>query len=153
MERCQNYRACSTRVPKPDSEDSIVKFKNYKALLKAPFVIYADYECLTREIQDQDYNLATRAYQRHEPFSCAYYVVCSFNDSLSHFRTYCGPNPDVWMVNQFRQESLEIKTALDACSKVAMLPLTPDQSLKHLAVRCVPRRLQTTTPKCTIMTI
>lgn len=58
-EECENYRICATKITEAGIEDGIIKFRNYKVLLKCPFVTYADFECLNTEIEDRDYELET----------------------------------------------------------------------------------------------
>lgn len=136
-ERCRNYRACKTKVPEPGSPESVVKFKNFSALLKCPYVIYIDFECLTTEVSDPDIHLATRNYQKHVPYSCGYHLVCSFNSSLSHSNMYRGKNPEIWLINQLRRESLDIKSALESNRNTNMTPLSFCQRLNHkIACEC-----------------
>ena len=68
-------------------------FNNYERKLKLPFVIYADFEAFLTPIQTCQ-NEATKSYtnniQKHAVFSFGYYLKCSYNDSLSIYRTYTG---------------------------------------------------------------
>eukprot|EP01050_Picozoa_sp_SAG11_P064450 SAG11_NODE_44418_length_155_cov_105.892857_1_plen_51_part_11 len=50
----------------PKKDEAFVQFKNTQNKIKAPYVIYADFECLTRPIQKCDKNpneSSTQAYQ------------------------------------------------------------------------------------------
>lgn len=147
LQSCSNHKACATRVPEPGSKDAILKFKNFKALLRLGYVIYADFECLTTRITD-DNKRGTRAYQKHVAHSCAYNVVCSYNDALSHYNSYRGPDPASWFINQLRKESLEIKKALEVAKQnVSWLPLTLTQKLNHNAKLCCDACLESFTPE------
>ena len=70
-------------MPKRGSQ---VYFCNYNKQLPVPFVIYADFEALTRKIDscspvgDKSY---TRAYQKHEPSGFGYKVVCHYDQKYS----------------------------------------------------------------------
>ena len=70
-------------MPQPGSK---VYFWNHKKRLLVPFVIYADFEALTRKIDscspvgDKSY---TQAYQKHEPSGFGYKVVCHYDQKYS----------------------------------------------------------------------
>jgi hypothetical protein len=54
----------------PSAEDNILKFEAFDKSIRSPYVIYADFECLTMPIQKCDLspeNSYTSAYQQHEP--------------------------------------------------------------------------------------
>ena len=68
-------------MPKP--YDNIMEFKNYNHSLKAPFAIYADFECMLQKIQTcqpSDETSYTNAYQKHTPNNFACYVKFSSGD-------------------------------------------------------------------------
>ena len=73
------------RIEMP-KEGSQVYFWNHKKRLPVPFVIYADFEALTRKIDscspvgDKSY---TQAYQKHEPSGFGYKVVCHYDQKYS----------------------------------------------------------------------
>lgn len=57
--------------------DRWLSFKNVKHTQSVPFVIYADFECLTKPIDSCEPNpdvSYTEMYQKHEPISFCYYV-------------------------------------------------------------------------------
>ena len=70
-------------MPQPGSQ---VYFQNYGKRLPVPFVIYADFEALTRKIDtctppgEKSY---TQAYQKHEACSFCYKVVCNYDQKYS----------------------------------------------------------------------
>ena len=74
---------------------NVLKFQNFQKQLQVPFVIYADFETLLKPIQtsepDPDKKFTIKTCE-HEPHSFAYYIKCSFDESLSQFRNYRGPN-------------------------------------------------------------
>ena len=77
----------------PD-EGTILKFKNYHRSEWVPFMIYADTESLTKQIQscepdpEKSY---TKKYQKRELISFSYYIKC-FDDTVYKpvLRTYTG---------------------------------------------------------------
>ena len=67
-------------------EGSQVYFHNYQKRLPVPFLIYADFEAITRKIDscsprgDKSY---TQAYQKHEACGFGYKVVCHYDQKYS----------------------------------------------------------------------
>ena len=76
------------RVPK-----NILKFENYKNKLRCPYVVYADFECLLRKLENVETPTSdtfTVKKFEHVPCAFSYYIKCSFDDSRSKFVTYTG---------------------------------------------------------------
>ncbi|KAK4885978.1 hypothetical protein RN001_002249 [Aquatica leii] len=75
--------------------ENILKFENYGKKLKVPFVVYADFECILQPISFSKPNpqesFTVKSF-KHNPHSFAYFIKCSFDDSLSKFYTYRGPD-------------------------------------------------------------
>ena len=70
----------------PEESKNIVKFKNYNNKEKVPFIIYADYECFLRPVNEsQEGNSNTEVFERHELFEIGYYLKCSYDESLSGY--------------------------------------------------------------------
>ena len=98
-EHCRENESIKPNMPPPDT---FIKFKNYLHSEKAPFVIYADFECFNRRIHANtpDPNKSyTNKLTIHEPASFVYYIK-SFNESIykSKLRSYVKENeedPDV----------------------------------------------------------
>ena len=73
----------SIQMPKAGSK---ITFQNYHKQLPVPFVIYADFEAITEQIQgcqqsnDKSY---TQEYQRHTDCGYGYKVVCCYNDKYT----------------------------------------------------------------------
>ena len=65
---CQMITTCKPCMP--SAEDNILKFEAFDKSIRSPYVIYADFECLTMPIQKCELspeNSYTSAYQQHEP--------------------------------------------------------------------------------------
>ena len=58
----------------PSDKDKFVKFKNYKKMVKSPFVIYADIESILEKIQVFKGD-KSELYQNHQAASISYYIV------------------------------------------------------------------------------
>lgn len=74
---------------------NLLKFNNFHKQLKVPFVVYADFESLLKPVHTSEPN-PEKAFTikkcEHEPHSFAYFIKCSYNDNLSKFEMYRGPN-------------------------------------------------------------
>ena len=67
----------------PKIGENIVKFNNYHKHQPVPFVIYADFEVITKKVQGcrpNDKESYTDTYQKHEDCGDEYKVVCCHND-------------------------------------------------------------------------
>lgn len=88
-----------------NTPNNILKFENIQKQMIVPFVIYADFECILKPVDITDQiNLDPQdSYTiqkcEHIPYSFAYYIKCSFDDSLSKFELYRGPNCDQVFIN------------------------------------------------------
>ena len=94
-EYCYNNECMKTVMPEPGT---YLRFKNFANSEKAPFVVYADFEALIKEMDncDPDPNKSyTKKYQKHEPISFTYYIK-SFNESVyeSRIRSYTKETPE-----------------------------------------------------------
>ena len=70
-------------MPQPGSK---VFFHNYHKQLPIPFVIYADFEAITKKIDScspPQHKSYTQAYQKHEPSGFGYKVVCHYDKKYS----------------------------------------------------------------------
>ena len=94
--------------------DNILKFNNFHKQLPVPFVIYADFEAITKKVQgckqskemekEKDKRSYTEAYQTHEDCGCGYKVVCCYDDKYSKpIQTYQSENA----IYKFMEKMLE----------------------------------------------
>lgn len=73
--------------------ENILKFENIQKKMKVPFVVYADFECVLKPIQNDitnDSQSYTLKKFEHIPHSFAYYIKCSFDDKATKFHLYRG---------------------------------------------------------------
>ena len=98
-EYCSEQESIKINMPPPNT---FLSFKNFLYSEKAPFAIYADFECIVKPIDsckpdpEKSY---TKKYQKHKPVSFVYYIK-SFNESVykSRLRSYVREkeeDPDV----------------------------------------------------------
>ena len=104
----------SQAINMPKQGDNILKFNNFHKQLPSPFVIYADFEVITKKVQgceqseemkkDKDRRSYTEAYQTHEDCGYGYKVVCCYKKKCSKpIQTYRGENA----VYKFMEKMLE----------------------------------------------
>ena len=83
--------AQATNMPKQG--ENILKFNNFHKQLPVPFVIYADFEAITKKVQgceqsekmknEKNKRSYMEAYHTHEDCGCGYKVVCCYDDKYS----------------------------------------------------------------------
>ena len=94
--------------------ENILKFNNFHKQLPVPFVIYADFEAITKKVQgckqseemdkDKDRRSYMEAYQTHEDCGYGYKVICCYDDKYSKYSSiYRGENA----VYKFMEKMLE----------------------------------------------
>nr|CAI5824410.1 unnamed protein product [Callosobruchus analis] len=87
-----------------NENEKILRFKNFKNKCKAAFVIYADMEAILTSIDDAKY------YQKHIPCSVGYYFKCSYDDSLSFYKSYRGADCIGWFSQELKQFADDLET-------------------------------------------
>ena len=101
-------------ITMPKKSDNILKYKGFHRQLPVPFVIYADFEAITKKVQgckqseemenEKNKRSYTEAYQTHEDCGCGYKLVCCYDDKYSKpIQTYRGENA----VYKFMEKMLE----------------------------------------------
>ena len=108
-------------MPKPGK--NILNFKNFYKQLPVPFVIYADFEAITKKVQgcelseemenEKNKRSYTEAYQTHEDCGSAYKVVCCYDDKYSKdICIYRGENAVYRFMEQMLEEVKYCKTVI-----------------------------------------
>ena len=94
-EYCGEKDCIKINMPPPET---YLKFKNFLYSERAPFSIYADFECMVKPIDrcEPDPNLSyTNKYQKHEPVSFVYYIKSTHeNVYSSKLRSYVKENEE-----------------------------------------------------------
>lgn len=114
----------------PMSNDKL-KFDKFQKKLKVPFVVYADFEAFLNPIErcsNDPSKSYTNNVHKHEVYSFGYYIKCSFDDSLSKYETYSGPNCSQVFMNRL-YDNLKIicrKNSFQKCPS----PLSPEDKIK-----------------------
>ena len=79
----------------PKQVENILNFDNFHKHLPVPFVIYANFEAITKKVQgckqseemekDKDRRSYMEAYQTHEDCGYGYKVICCYDDKYSKY--------------------------------------------------------------------
>lgn len=79
------------------AEGSKMEFQNFNRKLKVPYVIYADFECLTEELEAKDDQNVDKTvpYQKHKPCGFCLYVVSVDEKYNCEPILYRGPDADI----------------------------------------------------------
>ncbi|XP_064214277.1 uncharacterized protein LOC135266857 isoform X1 [Tribolium castaneum] len=118
---------------------NVLEFQNYHHKMTIPFIVYADFECLLKPMStvapnpNQSFSIKTFL---HQPYSCAYYIKCSYNDQLSKFQSFRGQSSVVDFITALEIDLIEIyKKYLSIVQP--MLPLTIQEEFDYLtATEC-----------------
>ena len=81
QEYCMSHKAVKVEMPE---EGSTLAFTSFNRSMRVPFVVYADFECITTPIdtcEPNPENSYTKQYQKHKPSSFCYYIKC-FDDKV-----------------------------------------------------------------------
>ena len=111
---CQGIGQTAVRVEMPEEGKNILSFQNHHKQLKAPFVIYADFEALTTKIEGPALNPSrsnTQKTQEHEACSYCYVVVRSDGETEPPVE-YRGPNAAEHFLRAPKEEERKIRNVL-----------------------------------------
>ena len=87
---CKRLLKSPTRMEMPKQGENKMAFKNYYKQMKAPYVVYADFECVLKKIatcEPHNKNSFTIKTEKHEPCSFSHCVVRSDGQSSAHTLT------------------------------------------------------------------
>ena len=104
---CMEVEGQQIEMPTPDEK---LKFKHHFKKLRCPFVIYADFECLTEELkQPEDDEIKTYKYQEHKPCGFMLNLVNGVDNTNQEFLYRGDDAVDVFCkkINEIRDEIKE----------------------------------------------
>ena len=88
-------------LPRPNSEESHIKFREFRNTSRAPFVIYADLESILQPMNEQ--NKRTHFGQLHKVCAAAA-ILCSYIQEMNNkVMIYSGPNALEKFLNELIQ--------------------------------------------------
>ncbi len=86
-------------ILKLPEEGTKMKFKNFKNMLMRPFIVIADMESSLIPMNHKT------LLNKHEPNSCCYYFICTFDYSRNYIKTFDGENCVVNMIKELKKLS------------------------------------------------
>ena len=104
---CMEVEGQQIEMPTPDEK---LKFKHHFKKLRCPFVIYADFECLTEELKKpEDDEIKTYNYQEHKPCGFMLNLVNAVDNTNQEFLHRGDDAVDVFCkkINEIRDEIKE----------------------------------------------
>ena len=109
-------------------EGTTIKFTNIRYQLKAPFVVYADFECLLEENNTTQTKPSTKnrtqLYSKHIPCSVGFYVVPSslgiLPSALLQYETYTGKDVGEWFLKRLTQLNTQFMEILSEEKNLVM---------------------------------
>ncbi|XP_077255644.1 uncharacterized protein LOC143893804 [Temnothorax americanus] len=129
---CRKINDCAIKLPSEDNK--WLCFKNHSRKERLPFVVYADLECVLQKTQPETEH-ASYAYQHHRVCSIAYYVQCSYDETLSAYRFRRDNDCVAWFVEELKGLAHRVKNVL--FDIVCMVDLTRDEwETFHSAAQC-----------------
>ena len=111
---CQGFGQTAVRIEMPSEGKNKLKFEHYYKQQKAPYIIYADFEALTKKIEGAERNpnqSNTQNSQIHEACSYCYMVVRCDGETKPPVE-YRGPNAAEHMLRSLMNEQDQILKTL-----------------------------------------
>ena len=113
---CMGVEGQQKVMPKTHEKMS---FKHHLKKLRCPFVVYADFECLTEELnKPDDEDIKTFSYQEHKPFGFMLNMVNAVDNSNYEFLYRGSDAVDVFC--QKLNELREVKANMEENKKIDM---------------------------------
>ena len=112
------------RVKMPSGDDTTLFFKHEDRQLRAPFIIYADFECYTEKLATCIPNAAsfTHRYQQHTPSGYCFHVVSDHPGYTWTPVVYRGHDVVDHFIESLRHEHRLINAAIDCPVPMMMTP-------------------------------
>ena len=122
---CNGVNGRPTRIEMPEDGKNILAFQNYHKQMKAPYVIYADFEALVKKIPgcergpDSKNKSYTEKTEWHE--ACGYsYIVVRSDGEVTGSKVYRGENAVKEFLNGIEQEEMKIRESLATPKPIVM---------------------------------
>ena len=114
---CMEVEGQQIEMPTPDEK---LKFKHHFKKLRCPFVIYADFECLTEELKKpEDDEIKTYNYQEHKPCGFMLNLVNAVENTNQEF-LYRGDDAVDVFCNKINEIRDEIKEKMQEKKEIEM---------------------------------
>ena len=131
----------------PKQGENILKFNNFHKQLPVPFVIYADFEAITKKVQgckqseamekEKNRRSYTEAYQTPEDCGYGYKVVCCYDDKYSKYTCiYRGENAVYKFMEKMLEEVKYCKTVIKKHFNKPLVMTEVDKQCFKTMARC-----------------
>ena len=127
---CKGLMKSPTRTDMPKQGENKMSFTNYHKQMNAPYVVYADFECLVRKIatcepdNKQSFTVKT---EKHEPYGFSYVVVRSDGQTFGPY-TYRGEDAVFVFLRYLQNHEREMREDMENKRSLVM---TNEDSQKH----------------------
>ena len=124
---CNGVNGRPTKIDMPEEGENILAFQNYQKQMKAPYVIYADFEALVKKIQgcerypesEKKCKSYTEKTEWHE--ACGYsYIVVKSDGEVTGSKVYRGENAVKSFLESIMQEKEKIREMLAKQEPITM---------------------------------
>ena len=122
---CNGVNGRPTKIDMPEEGENILAFQNYQKQMKAPYVIYADFEALVKKIQgcerdpEKKYKSYTEKTEWHE--ACGYsYIVVKSDGEVTAKEVYRGEGAVNSFLGSIMQEKEKIRESLAEPKPITM---------------------------------
>ena len=124
---CNGVNGRPTRIEMPEEGKNILAFQNYQKQMKAPYVIYADFEALVKKIQgcerysesEKKCKSYTEKTEWHE--ACGYsYIVVKSDGEVTSKKVYRGEGAVKSFLESIMQEKEKIRETLTKPKPITM---------------------------------
>ena len=98
-----------SKIVLPDETEKTLKFTHVNYSFRVPYVIYADFECLLKNVstcEPSPHSSYTFAFQKHEPFSFCYVLITP--EGCERPQLYRGPNAVRVFMERMKEEAEKI---------------------------------------------
>ena len=133
---CKGHLKSPTRTEMPKAGENKMAFKNFCKQMKAPYVVYADFECVLRKINtcepDNKQSFTTKT-ENHEPCGFSYVVVRSDGQTFGPY-TYRGEDAIYKFLTSLLNH--EIKMREDMANKRPLVMTNQDWQKYRNATEC-----------------
>ena len=107
--KCENKDFCNVIVPSKDTK--LLKFNQYQKFNKAPFIVYADLECIIEKIngfKNHPENSSTTKVREHIPSGFSMFKISSFKSIANKHYEYRGKDCLKKFCESIREHTMKI---------------------------------------------
>ena len=113
----------AAKLELPNESKNILKFLNYKNKMQVPYVIYADFECILKEVEDKN-ETKTKKTHEHIPCGFGYYVVSIDPNYKSKYISYRGEDAHRKFIESILKTEEDLTTRI---KRIVPMELTDKQ--------------------------